>query len=75
MGNYISILGKDCEITIEDRPSYCDRGNYIAKVFPKKGTQLAQSLDDQDGWPRYYFDLARAKAEIDAWLEKREQKI
>jgi hypothetical protein len=29
------------------------------------------SIDNADLWPRYYFDLDRAKAEIDAWLRVR----
>jgi hypothetical protein len=32
---------------------------------------LAIELDSADGWPRYYFDLAVAKRECEAWLEKR----
>ncbi len=68
---FIVVVGRECEITIEPRPSYCDRGNYIAKLFPT-GT-LARDIDHQDGWPRYYFDLDRAKAECEAWLVKRRQ--
>ena len=70
-GSYQEINGKECTITLEKRPSYCDRGNWIAKVFPDG--QLAMDMDNQDGWPRYYFDEQRAKDEILAWLEKREQ--
>ena len=68
---YDYILGKECEIVIESRPSWCDRGNFIAKIFAKGS--LAQGIDNQDGWPRYYFDLDRAKLEIEAWLQKRHQ--
>ena len=66
-----TIQGLECEITLEPRPHYCDRGNWIAKLFPV-GT-LAEDIDYADGWPRYYFDVDRAKAECWAWLEKRRQ--
>lgn len=68
---YYEILGKECSITIEPRPSYCDRGNFIAKLFPVG--ELAREIDDLDGWPRYYFDLDRAKLECEGWLKKRGQ--
>lgn len=66
-----SCFGKECEIILEARPHYCDRGNFIAKLFPTG--QLAMEIDDADCWPRYYFDEVRAKAEIEAWLRKRGQ--
>jgi len=34
---------------------------------------LAEDVDARDLWPRYYFDLERAKLEIEAWLKKRDQ--
>lgn len=69
----ICILGKECKIWIERRPTYCDRGNFIAKIEPHG--DLARDMDNADGWPRYYFDLDRAKLEIEAWLFKRRQHI
>ena len=66
-----SIMGKECEITLEPRPYYCDRGNFLAKIFAFGN--LWRDLDDNDGWPRYFFDEERAKAEIEAWLAKRKQ--
>ena len=71
--NFEFIKGKNCMITLEARPSYCDRGNWIAKLFPKD--KLAREIDEQDGWPRYYFDKERAKLEIMAWLVKRKQTL
>lgn len=68
---YQEVYGLDCTITLEPRPGYCDRGQFIAKLVPRG--ELVREIDDQDGWPRYYFDEARAKAEIHAWLEKRGQ--
>lgn len=68
-----SIQGRECEVTLQPRPAYCDRGNWHAKLFPR-GT-LARDIDDQDGWygGRYYFDHERAKREVEAWLKKRGQ--
>lgn len=65
------IAGVDCTVTIESRPVYCDRGNWIAKLHVKG--DLAREIDHQDMWPRYYFDLDRAKLECEAWLKKRGQ--
>lgn len=68
---YWSIEGKQCNIVIEKRHTYCDRGNWLAKIFPRD--QLMLDMDEQDGWPRYYMDLDRAKLEIDDWMKKRGQ--
>jgi hypothetical protein len=68
-GSHQSIHGNNCEITLSDRPHYCDRGNFVAQVFPTG--KLAMDMDHHDAWPRYYFDETRAKLEIEAWLKKR----
>lgn len=68
---WIQITGRECVISIEPRPPYCDRGNFVAKITPTG--ELARDMDRQDAWPRYYFDLDRAKAECEAWLIKRGQ--
>lgn len=68
--HYWSISRSICEIAITQRPAYCDRGRYLAQVFPR-GT-FALDFDGQDGWPRYYFDWGRMLAEIEAWLAIRE---
>jgi hypothetical protein len=47
---------------IQRRPSYCDRGRYHA------GLEVNVWRSEADPWPRYYFDLARAKAEVEAYL-------
>ena len=70
------IDGLDCLVWIAARPSYCDRGNYLAHVDLKPGGDARRlNLDWQDGWPRYYMDIARAKAEIEEWMKKRKQWI
>lgn len=68
---WFEIVCPTVTITIERRPPYCDRGSFLAKVFVTSPTELF--VDEQDGWPRYYFDLERAKAECEAWLTKRKQ--
>ena len=72
-GSYQEIEGKECLITLEPRPHYCDRGNWLAKIFPCGN--LISEIDGQDGWPRYFFDEERAKLECEAWLTKRGQSI
>ena len=76
-GHYLRILGKGCEITLQPRQPYCDRGNLDAKVFPREGAKPEDvpHIYGADMWPRYYFDLDRAKAECEAWLKKRKQLI
>lgn len=70
-GTYEELFFSQGSITLDSRPPYCDRGNFLAKCFPATSTPLALSFDNQDGWPRYYFDRERAKLEIEAWLDKR----
>lgn len=57
-------------VTIEERPSYCDRGDWIAKITDP-GPFF---IDGADFWPRYYFDLAVAFSEIDAFITRRVKK-
>lgn len=71
---YEELVGETFLITLQPRPHYCDRGNYLASLFPGPRHQLPGDLDGSDGWPRYYFDYARAKLEIEAWVQKRKWK-
>ena len=71
MPQFLRTTFRQGEITIEARPSYCDRGNWVANVWPRNGSELARSLDEADGFPRYYFDRDRACLEMQAWLQKR----
>lgn len=50
-------------ITIEPRPAYCDRGRFIVRTDAP--------LDNQEGFPRYYFDLEIAKQEMASWVAGR----
>lgn len=36
---------------------------------------ISLSIDLADLWPRYYFDLERAKLEIAEWLTVRHQEV
>ena len=68
-GSYQSLETSHGEVILEPRPHYCDRGRFLAKVFPKHGPECRPcNVDHHDLWPRFYFDEARAKAEIWAWL-------
>lgn len=68
------LRGKQVDIWICARMPYCDRGNWLAHIdnFREK---FGEQIDAQDLWPRYYFDLRRAKLECEAWMEKRGQAI
>lgn len=68
---WYEISGKQCDITLRERPHYCDRGNWLANLFPD--AEFAREIDGQDLWPRYYMDLDRAKLEIEDWMKKRGQ--
>lgn len=68
---YYERQGKECTVVIEQRPGHCDRGRWIAKLFP--AGMLALSIDEQDMWPRYYFKLDNAFEEVEAWMKRRGQ--
>lgn len=68
--NWQNIRGKNCMVSLA--PTFANnRGNYLAAVESFDQTLL--TVNHADGFPRYYFDLGRAKAEIEAWLIVREQ--
>lgn len=66
MNRWLEMDTPSCNITIEPRIAHCTRGRYIAKVFPR-GNQC--EVNEQSGWPRYYFDLRAALNECELWLE------
>ncbi len=73
---YEEIEGLDCVIQMQPRPRYCDRGSVIAYVKTKLGGDpIRLWLDSADGWPRYFMDRDRGKAECEDWLKKRKQWI
>ena len=68
-GRWLEIKVPQASITIEPRPIYCDRGNFLVKVTPEG--DLALSLDEQDGFPRFYFGVLACADEIAAWMRVR----
>lgn len=66
--HYWSLRIKGVEVTIEPRPTYCDRGHWYAKVFGMV------DIDAADSFPRYYMNLDRGKAEMAEWLVWRLQR-
>lgn len=67
--NYLTISCDNCEICIEPRPRYCDRGQFVVKVLSKDLEKL--HIDAADMFPRYYFKLENACNEIDCWIAAR----
>lgn len=67
---YQNIRGRDCMVSLA--PTFASsRGNYLAAV--ESFNQVTFTVDAAHGFPRYYFNLGRAKAEIEAWLLARNQ--
>lgn len=66
------IKGSVHHIWMTKRPSYCDRGHYIAHVEPAPGAGHEYSIDESDLWPRYFMGFTRMVDEMCAWLDWRE---
>ncbi|VVC75953.1 hypothetical protein AQUSIP_12540 [Aquicella siphonis] len=62
--NYIHIECDKADIYIESRPHYCDRGRFIVKVDSKA---IECNIDEQDGYPRYYYNCFAMATEIDGF--------
>ena len=54
---------------IEKRPSYCDRGHWIARI------EIPCDLDRADSWPNYYMSINKAKEEVFDFLQWRLFKV
>jgi len=65
------LLAIECRIDIYPRPSYCDRGKWEVHVVDKGYPTNPNPLDHADMFPRLFFSLDRAKAEIEDWMEAR----
>lgn len=75
-----TLRGRHWTIYLIPRPTYCVRGNWLAQLHPNIDDQPRHDVEgsyvgEQDLWPRYYFDEDRAKAEVEAWLTKRKQRV
>ena len=67
-GTYLEITTELVQITIEPRPIYCDRGNFLVKAFPRSPLIV---IDREDGFPRYYFGVLACVDEIKMWMDAR----
>lgn len=77
---YQTLRGRHWTIYLIPRPTHCIRGNWLAQLHPNTDDPPRHDVEysyvsSQDPWPRYYFDEARAKAECEAWLTKRKQRV
>lgn len=55
------------KIWLTQRPGYCDRGRWSVGV----DGIYSSPPDEQEGFPRYYFDLETAKYEMREWVKMR----
>jgi hypothetical protein len=57
-----SISNGPAYVTLAHRPQHCDRGRWVSMVSG------IDDIDGADGFPRYFMNLDRAKAEMAEWL-------
>jgi hypothetical protein len=53
----------------QKRPYYCDRGRWVINV---DGSGV-EGPDYAEGFPRYFFSLARAVDEMEEWINARSE--
>lgn len=70
---YWSVEGTEMTAFIELRPYYCDRGRY--KVLIEARGRFALEFDEQDGFPRYFFNWDRMLGELEDFMECRKQLV
>lgn len=61
----------EVEIDITPRPPYCDRGRWECHVQDAGFPTNSNPVDFADMFPRLFFSLDRAKAEMEDWLDAR----
>lgn len=61
----------ECSIEIWPRPFYCDRGKWEVHVLDEGFPTNPNPFDGSDMFPRLFFDLDRAKAEMEDLLKCR----
>ena len=59
------------KVWFEKRPAYCDRGRWVCNV---DGVGVS-GPDDQEGFPRYYFNLDYGKEEMETWIACRKEVV
>lgn len=62
---------RECTIEIIPRPTYCDRGKWQVWVLDEGFPVNPNPFDGCDGFPRYFFNIDRAKAEMEDLLKER----
>ena len=70
-GRQHSLLAVECRIDIYPRPTYCDRGRWGVYVLDKGYPINPSPVDTADMFPRLFFSLDRAKAEMEEWMTVR----
>lgn len=59
---FLMFEGRDFFITLSPISGVLE-GKFVASLIPRKPPETPAK-----GWPRYYFDMDRAKAEVEAWI-------
>ena len=65
------LTATECTIEIWPRPSYCDRGKHEVHVLCNGYPTNPNPVDGCDMFPRLFFSLDRAKAEMEAFMNAR----
>lgn len=74
VGDHIDIQTTNFKMWVERRPPYCDRGNYLWYCDNNLSNRM-NLIDDQDGFPRYYFDYDAMITEMVLFLKKRNEEV
>lgn len=70
---WIEVDLESCSFTVQKRPPYCDRGSYTWLCDSKD--QRVLTIEEADGFPRYYFHVASLTMEMEAWCKVRGQEV
>jgi len=65
------LCAAECRIDITPRPPYCDRGRWECHVVDPGLPTNPSPIDFADRFPRLFFSLERAKAEMEDWMNAR----
>ena len=69
--NAESLWALEVRIDIYPRNSYCDRGRWECHVIDQGFPTNPNPVDHADMFPRFFFSLERAKAEMEDWMDAR----
>ncbi len=65
------LRSKECTIEIHPRQPYCDRCKWEIYALDEGYPTNPNPLDGSDFFPRHFFNLERAKLEMEDWMEER----